>query len=114
MSDDRVIYQGDNHTEVATLDDGATPPVPVDDDGAIYRLTVKYSPDDADNQAIALVTASQSAPGLAYLSVFPADLASVSAPAVLAWNVEVTESGGWNTTLASGKLTVLPSIFIGP
>lgn len=109
MTTNLIMTRGDTGVFKATFTDDATPPVPVDDVGATYRMTIKRYVADAD-PGIASVTALQSSPGIALLTIPPSATASLKCPAVLTYDIQVTETGGRVSTIASGKFFVVDDV----
>jgi len=106
------MAQGDTLVEQVTFTDqlGA----PINDPTASYELTAKYQYSDLDADAIFSVSAVQTTPGVAYLTVTPASTAVCVPPAVLLYDIRVKETSGRVTTLATGTFTVTPAVLVAP
>jgi hypothetical protein len=105
------MIRGDTGEFKATFNDENN--TPIDDPGAEYRMTVKKRVADADAQEIFSVTANQSNPGIAFLTIPPSATRPL-APVTLTlfYDVQVTESGGRITTIQFGNFIVTPDISI--
>lgn len=102
-----IVY-ADTGVFQATLSDQAG--APINDAGAVYEMTAKRAYTDADAAAIFKVTASQATPGVAFLTVAPANTASLTPLAVLLYDIRVKETGGRVTTISRGTFSVLPAV----
>lgn len=107
---DLSMFRGDTGDFQATFTDNATPPNLINDPGAVFRMTVKRFTADPDSAEIVSVTASQSGPGVAFLSIPPAAFAGLVCPAFLVYDIQVTETGGRVSTIAKGRFTVLDDV----
>lgn len=107
-----AVEQGDTLVEQATFTDQTG--TLINDATASYELTAKYQLTDADSAAIFKVTASQTTPGVAFLTVVPSSTASLVPPAVLLYDIRVKETSGRVTTIQSGKFIVTAPVLTTP
>lgn len=113
----KTIYRGDAHSFPFTVktDDG-TGPVPRDVTGCTFRMTGKYSPDDADNIAAFTVldagfTRINEAQGAMSVKIPKTATESLTGyPIRLYCDIQITEPGGDPHTLWSQSIYVLPDI----
>lgn len=96
---DLHLTVGDDMSLTVKFNDSAGNPV--NDAAAVYTLNVRARPNDSG--VLFAATASQSAPGVAQIAVSRALVSGYTAPAVWAYDVKVTQTGGSVTTLDKGK-----------
>lgn len=107
------LVDGDTGSYQATLTDQNG--VLINDATASYEMTVKNSYADADGAAIFKVTATQTTPGVAFLTVAPASYtATTTPPAVLVYDIRVRETSGRVTTIARGTWSILAAVLQVP
>lgn len=112
LTDTITMQQGDSEVQLVTLTDQLSNLI--NDPTAEYHLTVKYQFGDSDMDAIFSETVQQTSAGTAYITVQPADTASLTPPNVLLYDIRVKETDGRVTTIASGKFVVMPPVLIAP
>jgi hypothetical protein len=109
---DLSMSRGDTGVFRATFTDGGSPPQLIDDPAAVYRMTIKRFASDED-PGIASVIATQVSPGVAVLNLQPSATADLECPngvLTLVYDIQVTESDGRITTIASGAFYVLADV----
>jgi hypothetical protein len=112
LTDTITMVQGDSEVQLVTLTDQLGNLI--NDATADYVLCVKRSYADLDAAAILTETVQQTTAGTAYITVQPADTASLTPPAVLIYDIRAEETSGRITTIANGKFIVLPPVHDTP
>lgn len=108
-----VLVDGDTGSYQATLTDQLGNLI--NDATASYEFTCKHSYADADGAAIFKVTATQTSPGTAFLTVAPASYTgSTTPPGVFAYDIRAKETSGRVTTIARGTWSILPAVLQTP
>lgn len=79
--------------------------VPIDDAGAVYKLTLRATPNAADPPLFE-TNGSQYQVGEGRCTIGPGDTSFVTYDRVVYWEMKVTETNGTKTVLGNGTLTI--------
>lgn len=113
-----ATYRGDNESFTITVRDSSGALVDLTD--CTLRFTAKYRASDIDDDAVITKTtgsgithaASQATTGkgIATVALIPADTSALTAPLVVVWDCQLSDSNDAIQTVASGSLRIRADI----